>query len=277
MTTAQSHLGSAGYDELIGSLDLAGKVALLTGASMFTLVPAPAIGLGELRFSDGPTGVRGLKFSGEPGGRAVPQRHPAGVGLERGHRVPGRADAGAGGAGPADPRGARADHQPAPHPAGRPAVRGLFRGPAADRQARGRLRARAAGQRRGRLPQAPGRQRVRDRAAHGQQRGRRGHAARALPAAVRDRRRRVGCLVDDGRLQRRQRGPGDGAGPRHQRDRQGRVGLSRPGDVGLVRHQVGRAGRSRRPGPGDARAARSLGPGPGPGGPGRRGGRGGHR
>jgi beta-glucosidase len=64
MTTAQSHLGSAGYDELIGSLDLAGKVALLTGASMFTLVPAPAIGLGELRFSDGPTGVRGLKFSG---------------------------------------------------------------------------------------------------------------------------------------------------------------------------------------------------------------------
>lgn len=64
MTTAQSHLGSAGYDELIGSLDLAGKVALLTGASMFTLVPAPAIGLGELRFSDGPTGVRGLQFSG---------------------------------------------------------------------------------------------------------------------------------------------------------------------------------------------------------------------
>jgi beta-glucosidase len=65
MTTAQSHLGSAGYDELIGSLDLAGKIALLTGASMFTLVPAPAIGLGELRFSDGPTGVRGLKFGGD--------------------------------------------------------------------------------------------------------------------------------------------------------------------------------------------------------------------
>ncbi len=35
---------------------------------MFTLVPEPSIGLGELRFSDGPTGVRGLRFSG---GRVV--------------------------------------------------------------------------------------------------------------------------------------------------------------------------------------------------------------
>jgi beta-glucosidase len=56
------------YDALIASLDLAGKVRLLTGASMFTLVPEPRVGLHELRFSDGPTGVRGLKFSG---GRTV--------------------------------------------------------------------------------------------------------------------------------------------------------------------------------------------------------------
>ena len=53
---------------LIKSLDLPAKVKLLTGGSAFTLVPEPSIGLGELRFSDGPTGVRGLKFSG---GRVV--------------------------------------------------------------------------------------------------------------------------------------------------------------------------------------------------------------
>lgn len=42
-------------------MDLAEKVALLTGASMFTLATDP-----ELRLSDGPTGVRGLKFHGGP-------------------------------------------------------------------------------------------------------------------------------------------------------------------------------------------------------------------
>src|ERR687886_2968360 len=60
--------GSSAYDGLIARLDLPGKVRLLTGASMFTLAPEPSIGLGELRLSDGPTGVRGLKFSG---GRTV--------------------------------------------------------------------------------------------------------------------------------------------------------------------------------------------------------------
>jgi beta-glucosidase len=54
---------STPHDVLVKSLDLPTKVALLTGASMFTLVPDESIGLGELRFSDGPTGVRGLKFS----------------------------------------------------------------------------------------------------------------------------------------------------------------------------------------------------------------------
>ena len=52
------------YDDLIGGLDLAAKVRLLTGRGMFTLWPEDSIGLGELRLSDGPTGVRGLKFSG---------------------------------------------------------------------------------------------------------------------------------------------------------------------------------------------------------------------
>jgi beta-glucosidase len=55
-------------DALIARLDLPAKVRLLTGASVFTLAPEPAIGLAELRLSDGPTGVRGLKFSG---GRVV--------------------------------------------------------------------------------------------------------------------------------------------------------------------------------------------------------------
>jgi len=56
------------YEVLIKSLDLSTKVGLLTGATAFTLAPEPSIGLGELRLSDGPTGVRGLKFNG---GRTV--------------------------------------------------------------------------------------------------------------------------------------------------------------------------------------------------------------
>jgi beta-glucosidase len=56
------------YDELIGRLDLSTKVRLLTGAATFNLYAEESIGLGELRLSDGPTGVRGLKFSG---GRTV--------------------------------------------------------------------------------------------------------------------------------------------------------------------------------------------------------------
>ncbi|HEV8174100.1 MAG TPA: glycoside hydrolase family 3 N-terminal domain-containing protein, partial [Actinoplanes sp.] len=54
----------SGHADLVKSLDLPAKVALLTGATMFTLAPNASIGLGELRLSDGPTGVRGLKFSG---------------------------------------------------------------------------------------------------------------------------------------------------------------------------------------------------------------------
>ncbi|MFG1994756.1 beta-glucosidase [Actinoplanes sp. NPDC048988] len=56
------------FAALITSLDLPAKVRLLTGASAFSLAPEPSIGLGEMRFSDGPTGVRGLKFVG---GRVV--------------------------------------------------------------------------------------------------------------------------------------------------------------------------------------------------------------
>src|SRR3954465_10080616 len=61
-------LSASDLDTLIRRLDLPAKVRLLTGATAFTLAPEPAIGLRELRLSDGPTGVRGLKFSG---GRVV--------------------------------------------------------------------------------------------------------------------------------------------------------------------------------------------------------------
>jgi beta-glucosidase len=66
--TAVAQPMSPDLDALIARLDLPAKVRLLTGASAFTLPPEPAIGLAELRLSDGPTGVRGLKFTG---GRVV--------------------------------------------------------------------------------------------------------------------------------------------------------------------------------------------------------------
>ena len=56
----------AGTQAALVALDLRTKVHLLTGASMFALLPEPSLGLGELRFSDGPTGVRGPRFSGGP-------------------------------------------------------------------------------------------------------------------------------------------------------------------------------------------------------------------
>jgi beta-glucosidase len=49
---------------LVTQLDLSAKVRLLTGATMFTLPGEPLIGLAEIALSDGPIGVRGLKFTG---------------------------------------------------------------------------------------------------------------------------------------------------------------------------------------------------------------------
>ena len=48
---------------LVGRLDLAMKVRLLTGASMWTTGEAPEIGLASLTLSDGPVGVRGPVFA----------------------------------------------------------------------------------------------------------------------------------------------------------------------------------------------------------------------
>ncbi|WP_344136966.1 beta-glucosidase family protein [Pedococcus bigeumensis] len=49
---------------LVARLDLETKVRLLTGATSFTLHGEDEIGLAPMAFSDGPTGVRGLKFVG---------------------------------------------------------------------------------------------------------------------------------------------------------------------------------------------------------------------
>src|SRR5215217_7369633 len=56
------------YADLIATLSLREKVTLLTGASVFTMAGHAGVGLAAMNLSDGPTGVRGLKFSG---GRAV--------------------------------------------------------------------------------------------------------------------------------------------------------------------------------------------------------------
>ena len=73
-------------DDALAALSLEDKVRLLTGADIFTLQADERLGLAPMAFSDGPTGVRGLKFSGGRRGRAVPERHPARRG--RGARTP---------------------------------------------------------------------------------------------------------------------------------------------------------------------------------------------
>lgn len=55
---------STDYAALIAQLPLEEKVHLLTGETAFTLPGNGGIGLAPLAFSDGPTGVRGLKFIG---------------------------------------------------------------------------------------------------------------------------------------------------------------------------------------------------------------------
>ena len=55
---------STDFQALVSQLDLETKVRLLTGATSFTLHGEDTIGLAPMAFSDGPTGVRGLKFTG---------------------------------------------------------------------------------------------------------------------------------------------------------------------------------------------------------------------
>jgi beta-glucosidase len=64
VNTTPADPASPTYEELVATLDLATKVRLLTGATSFTLHGEESIGLAPMAFSDGPTGVRGLKFTG---------------------------------------------------------------------------------------------------------------------------------------------------------------------------------------------------------------------
>lgn len=56
----------AAVDDRLAALDLRARVRLLTGASMFTLHGDKTLGLAPVALSDGPTGVRGLVFTGGP-------------------------------------------------------------------------------------------------------------------------------------------------------------------------------------------------------------------
>jgi beta-glucosidase len=59
-----SDQSTTSYADLLARLDLRTKVRLLTGETAFTLWGEDSIGLAPMAFSDGPTGVRGLKFTG---------------------------------------------------------------------------------------------------------------------------------------------------------------------------------------------------------------------
>ena len=62
MTSTDTTEGALAH--LVASLSLEAAVRLLTGATNFELRGDPSIGLRPMIFSDGPTGVRGLEYTG---------------------------------------------------------------------------------------------------------------------------------------------------------------------------------------------------------------------
>ncbi|PXY24616.1 beta-glucosidase family protein [Prauserella muralis] len=67
-----SHQLEAHLDALVGKLDLARKVRLLTGAAHSRTYAEPAVGLREMILSDGPAGVRGLTSDDEAPSACLP-------------------------------------------------------------------------------------------------------------------------------------------------------------------------------------------------------------
>ncbi|MCZ9336858.1 glycosyl hydrolase, partial [Streptomyces sp. TRM76130] len=59
-------------DALVGRLDLARKVRLLTGATHSRTHAEPAVGLRAMTFSDGPAGVRGGSWDNEEPSACLP-------------------------------------------------------------------------------------------------------------------------------------------------------------------------------------------------------------
>ena len=142
MTTLEE---STDYAELVGRLSLTEKVELLTGSAVFTMAGNDTIGLAPVNLSDGPTGVRGLKFSG---GRAV-TLFPNATLLSAAWSTDTAYEVGRLLAEEAMAQDIRVVLGPTINlhrsRARRPPVRGLLRGPAAHRPARRRVRPGAAG------------------------------------------------------------------------------------------------------------------------------------
>ena len=247
------------YDVLIGKLDLSTKVRLLTGATAFTLAPEPEIGLAELRTSDGPTGVRGLKFSG---GRTVALLPNATL-LASAWSEDAMTEVGRILAEEALAQQIHVVLGPTIN-LHRSLLGGrLFEAYSEDPLLTGRL---AAAYVQG--LQALGVAACLKHLIANESETERNTVNSVvdeatlrelylLPFEIGD--RRGGPLVDHGRVQRRQRRRCHRAEPGHQRRRQGRVGLGRTGHVRLVRDQDRRPGGQRRSRPRDARARRALG------------------
>ena len=109
--------------------------------------PLPAIGLRSLVMSDGPIGVRGVRWTADDPSIALPSPDRPRRHLGPGARPPRRAAARPGGPPQGRPRPARPHGQPAPLPARRPPLRGVQRGPVPHRRDRHRLCARRPGRR----------------------------------------------------------------------------------------------------------------------------------
>ena len=173
--------------EVMDDLTLERKVRLLTGASMFTLRGDDEIGLAPMAFSDGPTGVRGLDFTGGP----VTCLFPNATLLASSWRTETAEEVGLLLAEEAERQQIHVVLGPTVNLHRTPLGGRLFEAYSEDPLLTGHLAAayvcglQSQGDRR--LREAPGRQRGRDRSARRRQRGGRADPARALPAALRDR------------------------------------------------------------------------------------------
>ncbi len=161
-------------EDLLASLSLEEKASLTGGDDVWHLPAVDHVGLGRLKVSDGPSGVRGERI-GTRRSMSFPCGTAAGatwdvellgrygaVLAERGH-------------GQGRPRPARPDRVHPPHAAGRPHLRVLRRGPVAERPPRRRLHLRRAGPGGRLLREALRLQRPGVRADDDQRRGRRAH------------------------------------------------------------------------------------------------------
>ncbi|MBE8470120.1 beta-glucosidase [Streptomyces justiciae] len=71
-TTPADHAREAAVEAALGKLDLDAKARLLSGQDMWTLPALPEIGLESLVMSDGPIGVRGVRWTADDPSIALP-------------------------------------------------------------------------------------------------------------------------------------------------------------------------------------------------------------